>query len=698
MRFLDIIKMVFNRRIWFLVCVLLCIFGTLMAANGTFNEVRQERISFKTNPRYAYELNTFFATQTINFIQDYTVSGYLYTPPIYYNLLHSDRDYKLPAIIFMHGMAASPEIQYNIPKALAMAGFKVLSIAHPGHDDSGGLWDMGIQTLAGVYSAVDYLKYMCWDVDSSKIGVSGHSMGGITTTRAGIFDNWTNPVTGNKIGTGGNITACGAIYSWDDMLNTILYSVSSFSDDVSPLLIYLPEEIKYTTIFSEPSINWLFRTWGWLGNNQPITVPYQMKARGVSNFINSTNIRNYCLITGWDDQLTNPLFQANIMENATRDTNNDPQEDAMAILRFCAGNLVWNYGNKTNGTARRLVMIPGTDHIREAFGEEVAFNLISWFHEAMNVTWDGGDPLYLLAPTYFSDMAQRVVGWIWLLIGAIGLIPVVTSYLSSWLKQKGVKNSEIASTYDKNQLIRRIIMYAAIFIGFGVLGISLFRFVFPATSFTRFWLWDLMNLFTLFSALFQLPAIIAIILFEWKKHGLHLQDLGLSLKSAIRGLAIGILAFLPTIAIYNPLAYSVNIPLMLPRPFEAEIYADFFILMGVLFLQAIVHELTFRGLIQTKMDRGGRKLKQWKTLLFGALISGIIIGLNFGIGMSIAFSTLINPIMFFLVFGILFLAFTAISILNGYLYQRTKSLITPIIISMLLLSFFEAGKLFLIYA
>ncbi|MFX0138335.1 MAG: type II CAAX prenyl endopeptidase Rce1 family protein, partial [Candidatus Hodarchaeota archaeon] len=187
-------------------------------------------------------------------------------------------------------------------------------------------------------------------------------------------------------------------------------------------------------------------------------------------------------------------------------------------------------------------------------------------------------------------------------------------------------------------------------------------------------------------------------LFEWKKQGMNLDDFGLSPKSALRGLIIGILAFLPAIAIYNILAYSVHVPLMIPRPFEAEVYADFFILMGVLCLQAIVHELTFRGLIQTKMDKGGRKLKQWKTLLFSALISGIIIGLNFGIGMSIAFSTVISPTMFFLVFGVIMLAFTAISILNGYIYQRSKSLLTSIIISTLLLSFFEAGKLFLIYA
>ncbi|MFX0138336.1 MAG: alpha/beta hydrolase family protein, partial [Candidatus Hodarchaeota archaeon] len=392
MRFLDIIKMVFNRRIWFLLCVLLCILGPLLAANGTFNEVRQDRISFRTNPRYTYELNTFFSTQTINLIQDYTVSGYLYTPPIYFNLLHPENDYKLPAVIFMHGMVANPEIQYNIPRALAMAGFKVLSISHPGHDDSGGLWDMGIQTLVGVYSAVDYLKYMCWDVDSNKIGVSGHSMGGITTTRAGIFDNWTNPVTNNTIGTGGDITACGAIYCWDDMLNTIIYSVSGFSNDISPLLMYLPEDIKYSTVFSEPTINWLFRTWGWLGNNQPITVPYQMKARSVVNFINSTNIRNYCLITGWDDQLTNPLFQINIMENSTANsTHYGVKGDE--ILENVMGKLFWDYGNKTKGDARRLVMIPGTDHAREAFGDEVAINLIAWFNEAMNVTWDGGKPL-----------------------------------------------------------------------------------------------------------------------------------------------------------------------------------------------------------------------------------------------------------------------------------------------------------------
>ncbi|MHA1299530.1 MAG: alpha/beta hydrolase family protein [Candidatus Helarchaeota archaeon] len=699
MTFLDsvksLLKMVFNRRIGFIVCALFCVIGPLLAATGTFNEVRSDRISFRTNPKYTYEINTFFSTQTYgNLVQDYEVSGYLFTPPIYFNFLSPNG--KLPAIIWMHGMTASAEIQYNIPRALASAGFKVLSISHPGHGDSGGLWDMGIQTLVGVYSAVDYLTYMCWDVDSSKIGVSGHSMGGITTTRAGIFDNWTNPVTGNKIGTG-KISACGAIYAWDDMLNTIIDTFSRIHSGISPLLAYLPNDLKYTYIFSEPSINWLFSTWTWLGNGIPATVPFQMEARSTANYINSTNIKNYMLITGWEDQLTNPLFQANIMQNSTKNATGTPQVDSGEILRSVIGNLVWNYGNITEGTARRFVVVPGTEHIKEAVGDEVTYNLIIWFNQALGVTWNGSPALALLSPNFVSDFIIRNLGWIILLIGSLGLIPIGVSYLNTWFPRKNGLNQETRS-YEKKEMFRKILMYAGIFIGFGVLGNALFRFAFPVQSFTRFWFWDFVGLFTLFSALFQLPAILAILLYEWKKEGLSFKRLGLSPHSALRGIAIGILAFLPAILVYNPLAYSTNLPLFLPRPLEAGVYTDFFILMGLMFLQAIVYELLFRGLIQTKLDTGQKRSERWNTLLFSGLICGIFVGITFAISMSIAFYSMITPLLFFLIFGVFFLIFFSASILNGFIYQRTKSIITSIIIIALLLTFFEAGKLLLIYA
>ncbi|MHA1379595.1 MAG: alpha/beta fold hydrolase [Candidatus Helarchaeota archaeon] len=691
-----ILKLVFNRRVGFIVCALLCIIGPLMAASGTFNQVRQDRISFRTNPRYAYEVNSFFATQTYgNIVQDYEVSGYLYTPPIYYNLLSPNG--KLPAIIFMHGMVASPEIQYNIPRALASAGFKVLSIAHPGHGSSGGLWDMGIQTLVGVYSAVDYLTYMCWDVDSNRIGVSGHSMGGITTTRAGIFDNWTNPVTGNKIGSGGRIRACGAIYSWDDMLNTIIDSFSRLHSGISPALSYLPDNMKNAYIFTEPSLNWLFSTWTWLGNGIPATLPYQMKARGTANFINSTNMKNYMLITGWEDQLTNPLFQANIMQNSTIDATGNPKVDSGAILRQVMGTFVWNYGNMTNGTARRFVVVPGTDHIGEALDNEYAYNLIVWFNQAMDVKWNGSPALSLLSPNYVTDMVSRMVGWIFLLLGAIGLIPIGISYLNSWLKRNEKSNPE-AFSYGKNSLIRKLLIYGGLFIGLGVFGNVLFRFAIPTYSFTQFWFWDFVNLFTLFSTLFQLPAILAILLYEWKKEGLSLEQLGISPHSALRGVAIGILAFLPAILVYNPLAFSTNLPLMLPRPLEAGVYTDFFVVMSLMFLQAGVYELMFRGLIQSKLNNGKRKIERWKSLIFSGLICGIFVGLVYAISLSIAMYTLITPLLFFLIFGLMFAVYFAISILNGFIYQRTKNVASSIIIFALLMTFLQAGKLFMIYA
>ncbi len=705
----QILKWFINRRVLIIVCAILIIIGPVMTATSTFNEVRQDRISFRTNPKYIYELNTFFSTQTISTpIQDYEISGYLFTPPLYYNLLAPNN--KLPAIVFLHGMLVSAEIQYNIPRALAMAGFKVLSISQPGHGDSGGDWDISIQTLAGIYSAVDYLTYMCWDVDPNRIGISGHSLGGISTTRAGIFDNYTNPVTNNTIGTGGRIAATGAIYAWNDMLDTIIYAVSEMSDNIPWALTCLPDDVKDSIVFLEPSINWVLRTWTWAGNGQPITVPLNFKANSIVNYIgsnlNGTNIKNYMLISGWEDQLTHPYFQAEIMQNSTEDSTGHSAVNYVEILENCTAKLYWDYGNVTEGTARKLVLVPGTDHLREAWGKEIVYNLVSWFNQAMNTSsMTGGfgnyadyGALSIISQDYTFDFFTREVGWVLLLVGSLALIPGIVSYMSSWFKKEGDPKPKAALSFNRSQLFRKILLYSAAFIGFGVLGQALMRFVFPVASFTRFWFFDFMNLFTLFSTLFQFPAMLAIIIYEWKKQGLHSEDFGLSPKLAIRGLIIGAIAFAIPLLIYNPLAYSINQPLLLPRPFEATTYVDFFILLGVLGFQAIVIELTFRGLIQTKLDDGKRKTDRMKTLLLCGLITGLVVGLNFGLGTGIALSSIATVPLILLVIGLIGLLFGGAAILNGFIYQRTKSLTTSILITMLLLAFLEAGKLMLIYA
>ena len=103
------------------------------------------------------------------------VSGILFKPK------DATADNPLPAVVLTHGYLNNREMQLQNAIELARRGFVVLTVDREGHgnyENSGET--SAVMATSGLYDSVKYLYNMDY-VDKDKIGISGHSMGGMTT-------------------------------------------------------------------------------------------------------------------------------------------------------------------------------------------------------------------------------------------------------------------------------------------------------------------------------------------------------------------------------------------------------------------------------------------------------------------------------------------------------------------------------------
>ena len=112
----------------------------------------------------------------------YTMSAYLLVPKT------ATAENPAPAIVTSHGYLNNKEMADANYVELARRGFVVLSIDQPDHGDSDVTPDFFILAPDGVYQGVLALSRMPF-VDSSRIGVTGHSMGSWSVNAAVQTDN-----------------------------------------------------------------------------------------------------------------------------------------------------------------------------------------------------------------------------------------------------------------------------------------------------------------------------------------------------------------------------------------------------------------------------------------------------------------------------------------------------------------------------
>lgn len=117
-------------------------------------------------------------------VEGEVVSGILFKPK------NATPENKVPGIVLTHGYLNNREMQLPFAIELARRGFVVMTIDRQGH----GNYEMSdTDYTKGLYESTKYMYNLDY-VDKTKIGISGHSMGGATTATVLMKDNYTMPV------------------------------------------------------------------------------------------------------------------------------------------------------------------------------------------------------------------------------------------------------------------------------------------------------------------------------------------------------------------------------------------------------------------------------------------------------------------------------------------------------------------------
>ncbi len=170
-------------------------------------------------------------------VEGKVVSGILFRPKT------ATADNKAPAVVLTHGYLNNREMQLQNAIELARRGFVVLTVDREGHGNYENTGSTGaMMATNGLYDSAKYLWNLDY-VDQSKIGISGHSMGGYTTAMTLMSDM--------KLG----IVSAGLMQSWS------MYIASAPGVDVGFLKSY-DDEFFYTTSENGGTISrqWLSTT------------------------------------------------------------------------------------------------------------------------------------------------------------------------------------------------------------------------------------------------------------------------------------------------------------------------------------------------------------------------------------------------------------------------------------------------------
>lgn len=119
----------------------------------------------------------------INWITDngYSMNAWLFIPE------NATAETPAPAVVCSHGMFNNKSMQDLNFVELARRGFVVLAQDMPSHGDSDDVNGF-VGTLTGLYESVKELAGMPF-VDATRIGITGHSLGGMSSNTAVDLDN-----------------------------------------------------------------------------------------------------------------------------------------------------------------------------------------------------------------------------------------------------------------------------------------------------------------------------------------------------------------------------------------------------------------------------------------------------------------------------------------------------------------------------
>jgi uncharacterized protein len=141
----------------------------------------------------AYLVRSDFGKTEVTYVKIPAPDGHIITARLY-RPKYATADNKLPAVLTMHGGNNDKDTQAPAAIELSRRGFVVLAVDMDGHGDNTGSFDTAAlagKGVMGVDVAFDYVKTLPF-VDVSRIGLTGHSLGGMMSTATALLrpDHW----------------------------------------------------------------------------------------------------------------------------------------------------------------------------------------------------------------------------------------------------------------------------------------------------------------------------------------------------------------------------------------------------------------------------------------------------------------------------------------------------------------------------
>lgn len=294
---------------------------------------------------------------------------------------------KMPAVIFSHGATVNKELYLPLCRELARRGIAVLAIDLPGHGGSGGHSDGGLTEYTAIWAAYDYLKENVPEVDTSRIAAAGQSLGGISSTMAGVRKG------------GPEFRAVVAIYCWPGMEQAVELVFGPIDDFVGRLF---------------PLLTW--------SRGFDLKDESQLAERDVLSRLTTRSPPNYLLVVGERDEL------------CTMEQENSVVAKASGMKRVEPGK---TYGSFEDGTARELA-VTSDDHFSEVNSSEVFSAVYGWLARSFGIQARGTTPFLFF----------RYSAWGTILLGAMLFGLAIALILYAWLEDRGLGRSRTTTDRD----------------------------------------------------------------------------------------------------------------------------------------------------------------------------------------------------------------------------------------------------------
>ncbi len=491
------------------------------------------------------------------------VSGLLILPK-------SKADRRMPGLVFCHGMTVQKEMYVGQCRELALKGIAVLAVDLRGHGQTGGSYSFGSTEMRDAWSAVDYLSQLDV-VDTEKIAVAGHSLGGITATRAGLFQK------NNKI------KAVVAIYCWPSQKEAIEAVFGNIENFIGKIWPYYSLSRVYD-----------------------INDRRALAARNVINHITTTKPPNYELIMGkWDTLGT--ISQAKKIISKSAGIRN------LKVSK--------TYGDFKQGTARRLVVTTDT-HLTEAVSSEVISALSEWLFLSFG----------LKTPPYMrSRTIVRYIGWSMINLGFFLIALASLTLAHALLSKKGfIRTSDPVSISSRSKslgVISALLFLAVSFASFPFSKISNIR------AFLPFFGIDLFASMALSRAVLLLGTFILLLIFSMALRTLSAPNFSkIELKEKLKtalikmglSLFVGSLPIAVFMLLYTPTAHALLLPGALPVS-----AGWFFATAAVLAFQLCVEQIYFHSFLLQAFESTNERRSAAKYILTEGAVRGLGLGMCF---------------------------------------------------------------------